>query len=344
MQLSVVLAAFNEEENIGDCLQSVKDLADEIVVVDGSSSDKTVEIAKKFGAKIIITKNEKNFHINKQKAINQAQGEWILQLDADERVTPELAGEIKKVIGMSQEEIEKYQKNLPERELFIRHQSLTNPKSEYRNSKQIINSNDQNSKQKSFEHFKFGSLDLLRTSDLEIRICKDFSAFYIPRKNYFLGKFLRYGGVYPDGVIRLIRKGKARLPCKDVHELMEVDGKTGWLQNPLLHFDSPTFKRYLERNSRYVDLLAGELFCSIKHKTGNTKENKKNLLPHVTCYMLHIKTFIDWAIIRPIGWFLATTLIHKGVLDGWQGIVFSFFSALRFPRAYWGYIRHHKLR
>src|SRR5581483_1412425 len=72
----------------------------------------------------------------------------------------------------------------------------------------------------------------------------EYNAFFFPRLNYFLGKYLRHGGVYPDGVIRLFRKGKAYLPCKDVHEQMVVKGKVGWLQNDLYHYDSPTFARY----------------------------------------------------------------------------------------------------
>jgi glycosyltransferase involved in cell wall biosynthesis len=93
--LSVVLATYNEEANLAKVLESVKDLADEIIIVDGSSTDRTVEIAKKYGAKVTVAKNLPNFHINKQKAIDLATKDWILQLDADERVSEELAREIK---------------------------------------------------------------------------------------------------------------------------------------------------------------------------------------------------------------------------------------------------------
>src|SRR5258706_6741131 len=99
--LSVVLATFNEEKNLPDCLSSVRDLADEISIVDGSSTDKTVEIAKSFGAKVTVTDNPPIFHINKQKALEQATKEWILQLDADERVSPDLSREIKHVISLN---------------------------------------------------------------------------------------------------------------------------------------------------------------------------------------------------------------------------------------------------
>ena len=124
MKLSLALATYNEEQNILDCILSCKGLVDEIIVVDGSSTDKTGELALNAGATVIRTQNEQMFHINKQKALRQAQGEWILQLDADERVTPELAEEIKKVIGMTDEEIEKYQSSLKEKKLFERHQKL----------------------------------------------------------------------------------------------------------------------------------------------------------------------------------------------------------------------------
>ena len=124
MKLSLALATHNEEANIEACIASCKGLVDEVVVVDGSSTDKTAEIAHKMGARVLITSNPSMFHINKQKAIDAATGEWILQLDADERVSPELAGEIKKVIKMSEGELEEYEKNLLEKELFERHENI----------------------------------------------------------------------------------------------------------------------------------------------------------------------------------------------------------------------------
>lgn len=105
--LSVVLATFNEEKNLSACLDSVKDLADEIIIVDGSSTDKTVEIAKKYKAKIKITTNKSNFHINKQMAIDMATKDWILQLDADEHVSPELKEEIKEILDEDNHQLSK---------------------------------------------------------------------------------------------------------------------------------------------------------------------------------------------------------------------------------------------
>lgn len=301
MKLSLALVTHNEEANIEACIASCKGLVDEVVVVDGSSTDKTVEIAHRLGAKVLITSNPSMFHINKQKAIDAAMGEWILQLDADERVSPELAQEIKKVIKMSEEELEEYEKNLSDKKLFERHEN-------------IIFSSQNGGLSRHLPHQE------IKTPDDSTPILLTYNAFFIPRLNFFLGKYLRYGGVYPDGVIRLFKKGKAHLPCKDVHEIMEVEGRVGWLQNPLKHIDSPTFSRYLERNSRYIDLLAEEL-RSHSRGGGNPVDD--------------FKLFINYVFFKPLSWFLMTTFRHKGILDGWQGVVFSFFSALRFPRAYW---------
>ena len=130
MKLSVVLATRNEEANIGECLNSVKGIADEIIVVDEISSDKTVEIAKKFKAKVYSVSHEPIFHKTKQKALDKATGKWILQLDADERVTPQLAKEIQKIVELKNNQIikEQFERKCREKyelwELFLEHQKL----------------------------------------------------------------------------------------------------------------------------------------------------------------------------------------------------------------------------
>lgn len=246
INLSVVLATYNEQENIRQCLQLVKDWCKEMIIVDGSSGDKTVEIAKQMGAKVIIVPNLTNFHINKQKAIDLASSDWVLQLDADERVEEKLKTEISEVIR--------------------------NPK---------------------------------------------FDGYWIPRKNYFLGRFLMKGGVYPDYTMRLYKRGKGKLPQKDVHEQARVMGSIGYLQTPLVHMSDINFQRYLLRWNRYIDLIAEEL---AKRKFNIIIEGLKFL------------------IIKPIFCFLNIFVRHKGFMDSWQGFVFAFFSGLRFPIAYVKYI------
>lgn len=117
-KLSIAIAAYNEEAHIGRCLASVSGWADEIVLVDGGSKDKTVAVANTFGAKIIETTNPPIFHINKQKALDACSGTWILQLDADEVVTKELRDEIVRVINSNPKENGYY---IPRRNYFCGH-------------------------------------------------------------------------------------------------------------------------------------------------------------------------------------------------------------------------------
>ncbi|MEK7470753.1 MAG: glycosyltransferase family 2 protein [Patescibacteria group bacterium] len=277
MKLSVVLAARNEEENIGRCLDSVKGVADEIIVVDEYSTDKTVEIAKKYGAKVFLEPHHDNFHVTKQKALEKATGEWILQLDADEVVTPELAKEIKLVIS-EQSTVYSVKTN----KLFQRHQ-------------RSIEERDG----------KIGK----ETGEIV--------GYFIPRRNIFLGKPLIHAGVYPDPAIRLVKNGKAKFPAESVHEIMQLDGEVSWLSNDMLHYDSPTFERYLTRLNRYTDLQAQEL--------------KKNHIPK------NLWSFLRFTVHRPLFTFFNLYIRHKGFLDGMRGFVWSLFSSLHFPIAYFKY-------
>ena len=93
MSISVILITKNEAANIQACLQSVS-FANEIIVVDSQSSDKTVEIAQQMGAKVTITSDWPGLGPQKNRALDLATGDWVLSIDADERVTPELQAEI----------------------------------------------------------------------------------------------------------------------------------------------------------------------------------------------------------------------------------------------------------
>lgn len=252
---SVAIATYNEEENIACCLESVSDWVDEIVLVDGSSTDKTVEVAKKYKAKVIISNNPSIFHINKQKAIDACTADWILQLDADEIVTEELRDEIKKIINL---DARRY------------------------------------------------TLDAV-------------NGYWIPRKNFFLRRWLKKGGQYPDYTLRLYRKGKGKLPCRSVHEQAVVEGKVGYLKNPLLHYPYPDFSHYLSHFNIYTDIFAKEL-----------KDKKVSL---------GFKSFLSYMFCKPLFWFLSTYIRHKGFLDSFPGFIFSLFSSLRFPVSYMKYWR-----
>ena len=206
-----------------------------------------------------------------------------MQLDADERVPSKLSKEIKEVINLSNDELLiRKRKTEDHTNLFLRHQKLIEKREGYLGK---------------------------QTGEVV--------AFFIPRRNIFLGKPLVHAGVYPDGVIRLVKRGKARFPAKSVHELMEIDGEVAWLSNDLEHHDSPTLQRYLERMNRYTDLHAEEL------KQKKVPVNSWNLFK----YSFLIPTFH----------FLLLYFRHKGFLDGMRGFVWSAFSALHFPIAYFKY-------
>lgn len=278
-KLSVVIATRNEEENIGKCLESVKSIADEIIVIDEYSTDQTVKIVEKYGAKVFLEPHHDNFHITKQKALEKAVGEWILQLDADEVVTPELAKEIVTTINGTPPKVNN--------DLFRRHQLL-------------IEKRD-------------GPIGK-KTGEVV--------GYFIPRRNIFLGRPLIHAGVYPDGVIRLVKNGKAHFPQKSVHEQISLDGEVAWLSGDLLHYDSPTLKRYLTRLNRYTDLQAYEL--------------KEKHIPKNVLY------FLLFTIFRPMFTFVNLYFRHLGFLDGVAGFLWSFFSAMHFPISYFKYISNGK--
>lgn len=246
-QLSVVLAIYNEAHNLARCLESVASIADEIIVVDGKSTDDSIAIARSFKAKIISTSNKANFHINKQQAIDAAKGQLILQLDADEAVSQPLA----KFISQIKTQPSKYQ---------------------------------------------------------------GISAWWLIRKNYFLGHWLKKGGQYPDPVIRLFWQGKAQLPQKDVHEQMKVKGIIGWADGHLDHFSTPTLTEYARKMNVYTSFKAGQL------ATEKVQINFPNLLK----YFLYL----------PLLTFFSLLFRHKGILDGWAGILFAGLSSAHFPLQY----------
>ncbi len=310
MKLSVCLAVFNEEKNIHYPLDSAYDLADEVIIVDGGSTDRTVEIAKSYGPKVKIfhETNPPMFHINKQKAIERAKGEWILQLDADEALSPELKKEIIQLLNGS-----------------------------------IVSFNvafNQQSNNRTIERLN---------TQLPV-------AYWLPRKNWFLCRFLMKGGQYPDYTIRLYRNGVARFPCKDVHENVIISSKfkvqssklqsknqkeknnlaieqlnnraIGYLKNPILHYADPTFSRYLFRWHRYNNLDAALLKKTIEQSSNQT--------------IRKLWLSIDYLFVKPFVTFFLIYFRHKGFLDGWPGFVFAFFSSIRFWEIYFILFRQDK--
>lgn len=255
-RLSVVYATYNEAANLVRSLDSIQALADELIIVDGSSSDDTVKIARSYGAQVISTDNKPIFHINKQMAMDAAQGDWVLQMDADEVLDEPMQQAIATIVAQNDD--------------------ATFP-----------------------------------------------AAYWLKRKNWFLGHFFTKGGQYPDPVIRFYQRGKAYLPMKTVHEQMEVKGEVGWLDGHLLHYNSPDFSVYLRKSNTYTSLTAQEMS---EHKVPISAASALN-------YMV-------W---KPLTTFLSLYLRHKGFQDGFPGFVFALFSGLHHAIAYIKYWEQHQV-
>lgn len=141
-----------------------------------------------------------------------------------------------------------------------------------------------------------------------------FAAFWIRRKNLFLGRFLTKGGQYPDPVIRFFKQGKAYLPQKNVHEQMAVDGEVGWAEGHLLHYNAPTFSRYLTNSNRYTTATAKQLYAThVRLTAGNDWK------------------YLAW---KPLTTFMSLFFRHRGYADGFPGFVFALFSGLHHALAY----------
>ncbi len=97
INISLVVSTLNEEQNISDCILSARELVNEIVVVDMHSDDRTIEIARSLGAKVHLIERERYVDPTRNFAISKAAGKWVLLLDADERLTPKLANELRSI-------------------------------------------------------------------------------------------------------------------------------------------------------------------------------------------------------------------------------------------------------
>ena len=233
LSLSIVIITKNEESNLARTLQSVT-WADEIVIVDSGSTDRTREIAASFQAKFFV-EPWKGFAAQKNSALQKATGDWVLSLDADEEVEPALASEIQ--------------------------QTLTAKSSA--------------------------------------------TGFWIPRKNFFLARWIRHGGFYPDPKLRLFRRGAGKFEDRLVHEDIKISGPTAKLKNHLLHHAYPTLESYLEHMNRYSSLGA-EMAVAGNRPVGFS--------------------FLD-IVIRPRLTFFYNYVLRGGFLDGREGLLLHLYHA-----------------
>ena len=237
--ISAIVITYNEASNIGECLTSLN-WCDEIIVVDSNSTDDTVSIAGEYTQNIIAVDNIP-YGEKRNIGIDKATGEWIIWLDADERIPSELKDEISG----------------------------------------IINSNSPS------------------------------EAYKINRKSYFINKFIKHCGWYPDYTLRLFKKSTGiRFNDSLVHEKAVYNGATGRLKNDILHYTDRDFEHYISKLNKYTTLSAEEL---------EAKGRKAG--------------FFD-IIFRPAFTFLKMYFLKLGILDGYMGLVLCTLSSIHVMTKY----------
>jgi glycosyltransferase involved in cell wall biosynthesis len=244
MTISVAIVAMDEETNIGRTLASVR-WADEIVLVDSGSKDRTCEIAREHGARVVL-EPWRGYVAQKQYAIDLCTKDWVLLLDADEEVSPGLAEEIRAAIA--------------------RPDAAT--------------------------------------------------GYRLPRKNFFLGRWIRHGGFYPDPKLRLFRRGEGFVTGHDPHDRCElrpelpgeVPGEaaqqTQRFKNALIHYTYPNLTLYLSHMNRYSSLGA-QLAIAKGHRSFS---------------------FIN-IVLRPVATFVYNYFFRLGFLDGREGLLLHLYHA-----------------
>lgn len=229
-RLSAIVITKNEAAKIEACLDSLA-FCDERIVVDSGSSDATVALAEAKGARVVF-QAWTGFGPQKNFALSLASGEWVLTLDADERISPELAGQIGKAVDAA-------------------------------------------------------------TAD----------GYEMPRLSTFCGRPMRHSGWYPDYVLRLFRRGRARFSDDPVHERVVCDGSVSRLSAPLIHHPVERLEDALSRMDRYSTAGADMVLASGRRVSFMT------------------------GILR--GWwaFIRTYFLRLGFLDGREGFLLAVANA-----------------
>ena len=251
--LSVAIITKNEEANLPRTLASVQ-FADEIIVLDSASTDRTVEIARAFNA-TVYDEPWKGFAGSKNSAIAKCTGTWVLSLDADEELSPELQTQIKTLLP-------------------------SNPPTD---------------------------------------------AYYNNRRNYFLGRWIKHGGLYPDPKLRLFRRAVANFTTtpqsedRPVHETITFDGHADTLDYDLIHNAFPSIDSYIEHMDRY-STVGSELLVS----AGKVSRS----WPAFVCNVLVVpKLTLIW-----------NYIFRLGFLDGREGLLMhlyhSTYTSWKFAKAW----------
>lgn len=243
--LTAVVITYNEEQNIQACLESLM-WVKEIVVVDSGSSDRTLEICRGYTDKISINPwvgfiEQKNF------AVSLATHEWILNIDADERVSEELRQAI-------------------ERELAApRH-----------------------------------------------------DGYWIARRNYFLGRWMRHGGWYPDRVLRLFDRRKGQFGGLNPHAYFVIaEGSVGFIGRDLIHLTYQDLSQYIQKQDWYTKISAEQQATRSRQPRSVTGSE---------------------LLLRALVKFVQLYLFKRGCLDGMHGLIAaagaSYFNFIKYAKVW----------
>ena len=261
--VSVLIPALNEEANLPACLESVA-RADEIFVVDSQSSDRSIEIAQNHGAKVVQFQFNGRWPKKKNWSLENLpfRHEWVLIVDCDERIPPELWEEIETAIQQSE--------------------------------------------------------------------C---DGYYLNRKVFFLGQWIRHGGKYPDWNLRLFRHSKGRYENlkteeirntgdNEVHEHVILPGKVGYLKQDMLHIDFKDLYHWLERHNRYSNWEAQVYLNRL-----NGKDEQGTIGANFFGNAVQRKRFLKniWVKLpfKPFLRFVLFYFIRLGFLDGKAGYIYG---------------------
>lgn len=241
LPLSLVVITLNEEKNLKSCLDSVP-FASDIVVLDSFSKDKTKDIAQAAGARF-IEQSWLGFGPQKKKAVELARYDWVLSLDADERLSPELQLEIQQQFG-----------------------------------------------------------------GLEVK-----TGYLLPRISFYLGRWIRHGGWYPDYQLRLFNRQYSNWDQAGIHEKVAAP-QTAKLKGTIQHFVFESISHQVITNNKYSSLQAQYLFKS--------KKTRFSLFNLIT---------------KPWVKFIENYIYKRGFLDGLPGFIIAVGSA------YSVFLKHAKL-
>lgn len=233
-KLSAILVVRNEEKKIRRCLDSLR-CFDEIVIVDQSSSDNTAAICREYTDKVFIVSQKGFCEPDRPVALSKAKNEWILYVDADEFVSPELKNEIEILLSQTPE----------------------------------------------------------------------YNCYYTPRKNIFLGKWIKGSAWYPGYVLRLFKKDSIRF-SEEIHTDVIPMADYGYLKECIVHYACEDLNEYLIKIGRYTSLLARQAYERGKRIT--------------------LANCIWKLFILPIVYFLHRFIIKRGFIDGFHGLLIAYLT------------------